>query len=311
MAEAGKRIEDRLRDGSAGPQLVVVPAGIFEMGSPHDEHGRYADEGPLHKVYFARPFALGHTEVTVGQFRKFVESTGYVTSAERGEGSLLREANSGDWRLREEINWRHDQSGSPAEDHLPVVHVSWQDAQAYIKWLSGQTGEQYRLPSEAEFEYANRAGSQTAFWWGGYSPPVQVANLRGEIDVRMMPKAIRTPLETEVEYVLREGPTPLVFHNYNDDAPGVSPVASYRPNAFGLHDTTGNVWEWTQDCWHENYEGAPADGRAWVEGNRCGERVIRGGSWYCFPRHARSANRWAERRFFRNMYIGFRVARDL
>ena len=282
------------------------------MGSPIGESGRYADEGPQHKVTFKKPFYLGLTEVTVGQFRRFVKATGYRTDGERNTGSFIRDASAkqAGWRLRSEVNWRLDHEGKPSPDENPVVHVSWYDAQAYLSWLSKETGQVYRLPSEAETEYSNRAGSKGQFWWGEDSPTENLANIRGDKD-----KAVANPrtwekTPIEVQYAFREGKTPEVFEGYGDGFHGLAPVGNFSVNPFGLFDTAGNVWEWVQDCWHNDYNGAPSDGSAWVDNEKCGTRIARGGSFYCFPRHVRSANRWGRWPEFRNMYIGFRVARD-
>lgn len=291
--------------------MVIVPAGRFVMGSPENESGRYANEGPPHHVTFDRPFALGLHEVTVGEFRRFVEASGYVTRAEGGEGSFFRDPASGEWRLEPTLNWRFDSAGRPAVDALPVVHVSWDDARAYARWLSAQSGAHYRLPSEAELEYANRAGSRSAFPWGEGAPPTPLANIKGEKDRAVTAPHLWPHTADEERYALREGETPRYFHGYGDGFGAPAPVASFPPNAFGLHDTAGNVWEWAADCWHADYHGAPADGSAWLEGGDCAQRVVRGGSWYCYPRHIRAANRWARWPIFRNMYIGFRLARDL
>ena len=306
-----ERFRDTLRDGSPGPQLVVVAAGHFIMGSPESEAGRYADEGPQHPVTITRPFAVGDTEVTVGEFRRFVQASGYHTTAEGGEGSFFRDPASGQWRLEPRLNWRFDSAGQPAQDNLPVVHVSWDDAQAYVRWLSEQTGQRYRLPSEAELEYINRAGSQASFQWGEGSPPAPMANIKGELDQAVTPKNWWQNAQEEIDYAFREGDTPRYFSGYRDGHGSPAPVASFLPNAFGLHDTVGNVWEWAQDCWHDNYLGAPDDGSAWEDSGECPRRVIRGASWYCYPRHVRAANRWSGWPIFRNMYIGFRVAREL
>lgn len=307
---AGARFNEVLKSGGVGPEMVVVPGGKFMMGSPSSEEGRYPDESPQHAVQFDKVFALGQTEVTVAQFRAFVEATGYITTAEKLQGSMFRDPESGHWQMRDGLNWRVDQSGNPSKDDYPVVHVSWDDAQAYVKWLGAETGQSYRLPSEAELEYANRAGTATAYWWGDSVPKQKVGNLRGEGDLVLMAAMIRKPTHEELDYIGKEGYTPETFYGYNDGFGTLAPVGSFAANPFGLKDTTGNVWEWTQDCYHDSYEGAPQDGTARRDG-ACGQRVLRGGSWYCFPRHARSANRWSERPFFRNMYVGFRVARDL
>ncbi|WP_455198453.1 formylglycine-generating enzyme family protein [Kaarinaea lacus] len=305
-------LQEPLANGGLGPRVLLIPAGEFMMGSPEDEPGRYMNEGPVHRVKFKRPFYLGMTEVTVGQFRKFVEATGYQTDGERNTGSFLRDISekNAPWRLRKDVNWRMDHEGKPSIDENPVVHVSWNDAQAYIAWLSEETGEKYRLPSEAELEYSNRAGSKSMFWWGDGSPQDKLTNVRGDKD-----KAVANPLTWErlpgeQRYAFSGGDTPKWFENYGDGYHGLAPVGSFSPNPFGLHDTTGNVWEWVEDCWHENYNDAPDDGSAWVEDGYCNYRIVRGGSYYCYPRHVRSANRWPNWPEIRSMYIGFRIARD-
>lgn len=306
-------VTDDLKIGGIGPQLVVVPAGEFLMGSPADEPGRYADESPQHPVRFAKAFALGRTEVTVGEFKKFVEATKYRTTAEQEGGSWIRDPANGVWKLKDNLNWNYDNFGNPTKDEHPVVHISWEDAQSYLKWLSEQTGKKYRLPSEAELEYANRAGTTTRYWWGNEFPTAKVGNLRGEKDMPLFPAPLRFPTKEEFSYAFEDGYTKANFTGYGDGFGGVSPVASFKTNPFGLYDTSGNVWEWTEDCWHDSYENAPADGSAWIvgKGANCGRRVLRGGSFYCYPRHVRAANRWSEVPAFRNMYVGFRVARDL
>lgn len=309
----GVIFKDTLQTGLKGPHLVVVPAGEFLMGSPEDEPGRYPRESPQHRVRFNKPFSLGLTEVTVAQFRKFVDATGYRTLAEREGGSHIREPNSGIWKVLPAIDWRYDYLGHLAHDNFPVVHISWEDAQAYISWLKLQTGQKYRLPSEAELEYANRAGSTSRYWWGNASPQLAVANIRGEKDLALLPPLMREPAPEEAAYSLREGPTLSNFPGYGDGYGGISPVAALKPNSFGLFDTTGNVWEWTADCYNDSYQGAPSNGSAWInsDSNACKRRVLRGGSFYCYPRHLRSANRWPELPTYRGMYVGFRVARDL
>lgn len=303
-------IQDSLHTGGTAPLLIEIPSGRFLMGSAEDEAGRYPDEGPQHQVVIAQPFLLGKTEVTVAQFRAFIEDSGYKTDAEKDNGSFLRLPSSGSWYLDPNINWRFDHAGNRNKDENPVVHVSWRDAQAYLKWLSEETGKHYRLPSEAELEYANRAGSQEPFWWGKASPPAQSVNVKGDRDYRVANKRTWEHTSAEQDYAFREGDTAVYFQDYGDNFHGLAPAGNFSPNPFGLYDTTGNVWEWVEDCWHDNYEGAPSDGSAWVA-DRCEERIVRGGSFYCYPRHVRSANRWRRWPEFRNMYIGFRVARDL
>lgn len=309
--QPGRVFEDPLAAGGKGPSLVVVPAGQFIMGSPESEAGRYAHEGPQHTVRFRQSFSLGRTEVTVGEFRKFVESSGYLTAAERSGGSMHRDPQSGEWTVRPDLNWRHDSMGQLAADHLPVVHVAWEDAQAYVSWLSVQSGQRYRLPTEAELEYANRAGTTTTYSWGTGAPSAPVANIKGAKDLALMPAEWQHTHADEVAHAFKDGPTETHFEGYGDGFGTTSPVGSFAANAFGLHDTTGNVWEWTADCWHDSYQGAPRDGSAWTAAGDCGRRILKGGSFYCYPRHLRSAHRWPESPSFRNMYVGFRVARDI
>lgn len=308
-----KSHQDNLESGGLGPKVIMLPAGEFTMGSSEDEAGRYANEGPQHLVRISQPFFMGLTEATVAQFRRFVSATGYKTDAENNTGSFLRDASveRGQWRLRKHVNWRLDHEGKESHDDNPVVHVSWNDAQAYLEWLSDETGETYRLPSEAELEYANRAGSSGHYWWGNGTPPDKLVNIRGDQDESVANPVTWERTPGEYRYALAEGDTLLIFEDYGDGTHGLAPVGNFSPNPFGLHDTTGNVWEWAQDCWHENYINAPQDGSAWINPEKCGMRIVRGGSFYCFPRHMRSANRWGRWAEFRNMYIGFRVARDL
>ncbi|MGD8639678.1 MAG: formylglycine-generating enzyme family protein [Gammaproteobacteria bacterium] len=303
-------IQEPVGDGMRAPKMVLVPAGEFMMGSPRHEDGRYEDEGPQHKVTFSDPFYLAQTPVTVGQFRDFVQATDYRTAAEQHGWSGWRNPVTGEWEKNPELNWRYNHRGELNGDDYPVLHVSWDDANAYAQWLSEQTGHTYRLPSESEMEYANRAGTTTAYWWGNGNPGQQIANLKGEQDI---PENDKTwfPTPGERQYAYAHGYTPFFFEDYGDGYWGPSPVASFKGNAFDLHDTTGNVWEWTADCWHGSYHGAPDDGSAWIENGVCTHRVVRGGSYYCFPRHVRSANRWKQRKEYRGMYIGFRVARDI
>jgi formylglycine-generating enzyme required for sulfatase activity len=165
----------------------------------------------------------------------------------------------------------------------PVVDVSWEDAIAYAEWLSEQTGKRYRLPTEAEWEYAARAGTETVYWWGN--------------DIQEDGKAWANCNRCGT-------------HEWSKRP---APVGSFQPNAFGVHDTAGNVWEWVQDCWHRSYEGAPGDGSAWEAstGVDCTNRVFRGGSWFGDPRELRSAGRAKNRPGTRALVLGFRLAHDV
>ncbi len=303
-------IQDKISEAQLGPKMVQIKTGEFTMGSPQNEIGRYEDEGPQHKVIFNRPFLMAQTPTTVAQFREFIKATNYQTDAERKKWTKWRNPVSGEWEESNTMNWRHNHRGETNGDNYPVVHVSWKDAKAYANWLKQKTGKPYRLPSEAEMEYANRAGTNTTFWWGNKFPEEEkVANLKGEFDIPENDKSW-FPTAIERQYAYQHGYTPFLFKNYGDGYWGPSPVASFKSNPFGVYDTTGNVWEWTEDCWNGSYHGAPTDGSAWTTG-ACDLRVVRGGSYYCFPRHVRAANRWKQYDYYRGMYLGFRVARNL
>ncbi len=278
--------------GSA-PAMVVIPRGSFEMGAP--AHGRVQSgaEQPQHEVTFARGFALARTEVTVAQFRAFVQASGYVSDAERLGGASVYDESNGRMQTRAGVDWRDNYAGKRARADDPVVNVSWNDAHAYVEWLSRRTGKHYRLPTEAEFEYALRAGTTTPYWWGSGTPKTVVENLTGSGD--------RSPAHRSWANA---------FKNYSDGYWGPAPVMSFKPNPFGLYDMGGNVSEWVADCWHDNYNRAPTDGSAWVNPG-CDERVLRGGSWGSAPAQDRSAFRQGAPADARSGRVGFRVARDL
>ena len=236
------------RDCPTCPELVVVPAGRFRMGCVSGRDCQ-DDERPVHEVEVAS-FALGVYEVTFEEYDRFARVTNRDRPNDRGWGRGGR----------------------------PVINVSWEDATAYAAWLSAETGEAYRLPSESEWEYAARAGSTTRYAWGD-----DIGRNRANCD------GCRS--------------------QWDDDR--TAPAGSFAANAWGLHDIHGNVWEWTEDCSHENYARAPRDGSAWTRGGNCGRRVLRGGSWYVDPRLLRSANRHRLAAELRYMHVGFRVARTL
>ena len=249
---------------SVCPEMVVIPAGSFEMGSPENEEGREDDEGPQHEVTIPRAFAVGTHEVTVGEYAAFAVDTGY-----EGETGCWRWT-GGEWQESQEISWRNP--GYSQTGWHPVACVSWEDARAYARWLSRKTGEEYRLLSEAEWEYAARAGSRTRYSFGDRITPNDA--------------------------------------NYDRNIRKTQPVGSYEANWFGLYDMHGNVWERVQDCQNGSYRGAPSNGDAWERGN-CSRRVLRGGSWLFNPRYLRSANRGWDGSGIRRNDVGFRVARTL
>jgi formylglycine-generating enzyme required for sulfatase activity len=267
---------DLLKSGGQGPEMVRLHEGRFQMGSPPGEPGRYSDEGPQHSVSLQNAIALGRFELTRGEFELFVEETGYVTDAEKANNCSRYSGN------RTGANWRS--VGFDQEATHPVVCVSWNDARSYSDWLSEETGKRYRLPTEAEWEYAARAETTTRFWWGNKVNEKDTirANCNGCGDTEW-------------------------------DGKKTAPVGQFPANDFGLHDTSGNVWEWVEDCWHEKYEGASEDASPWLEsdGGDCGRRVLRGGSWLNLPRDVRSANRLRYTADFRGDFVGFRLAQDI
>ncbi|EGV16239.1 Sulphatase-modifying factor protein [Thiocapsa marina 5811] len=238
------------------PVMIALPGGEFWMGSPEDEPGRKSNEGPRHRVSI-RPFAIGKTAVTFKQYDAFCEATGRGTPI-------------GGWGRGER----------------PVTGVSWHEVTAYAHWLSTRTGKAYRLPSEAEWEYAARAGTQTPFWTGRCVHTDQ-ANYCGKSDYNGC------------------GAKTGVFRWKT------VPVGSLPANPWGLHEVHGNVDEWVQDCWHGNYVGAPADGSAWQENCVHAGRVLRGGSWSNDPRYLRVSNRHWANPGLRGDSSGVRLAQDL
>ena len=268
------------RDCPECPEMVEVPAGKFMMGSPHDEEHRAAQEGPRHQVTISKPFAVGKYEVTVGQFRTFVEEAGLDTS----RGCRFRSSDR-TWKLDEALSY--DNHIFRQKDNEPVVCVGWEEARAYVEWLSNKTGKRYRLLSEAEWEYVARAGTSGPFHFG-HTISTDQANYNGE----------RT-----------YGP----FGRQGPYRGKTSPVGTFPANAFGLHDVHGNVAEWVEDCStkaNEDYNGASTDGSAFTL-DRCTRRIGRGGSWWAGPAGIRSARRgrWVATR--RYPTVGFRVALTL
>ena len=248
LAQDGKPF----RDCGDCPELVMVPAGSFDMGAP--EAGKniaLARAQPVHRVTIAKPFAMGRYEVTFDEWEACHKA-----------GACEKDPNDHEW----------------GKGRRPVINVSVPDVEGYLTWLGKKTGKTYRLPSEAEWEYAARAGTKTLFSWG---------------DAAGKDNANCRTCAPEISTMTYE-------------------VGQYRPNPWGLHDVHGNVWEWTQDCWNESYKGAPADGSAWRSGD-CLWRVQRGGSWYYVDTNLQSAYRakYAAAANGFSYGIGFRVVREL
>jgi formylglycine-generating enzyme required for sulfatase activity len=227
------------------PEMIVIPAGRFTRGSPAPEKGRY-NEGPQRKVTIERPFAVSKFEVTFADWDACVSVGG---CPQNGTG----------------------------ESPKPVIFVNWDDAQQYVAWFSKMTGQRYRLLTEAEWEYAARAGTTTAYWWGDEIGTGN-ANCNG------------------------------CGSKWDDRE--TSPIGSFKPNAFGLYDMGGNVWQWVEDCYHGDYNEAPIDGSAWIAGD-CSRHVVRGGSWGDLPGTVRSTSRGGIPTELRDNILGFRVGRTL
>jgi formylglycine-generating enzyme required for sulfatase activity len=289
----GQVFTDGLKNGARGPQMVVVPHGAFRMGAVEGDREAADAERPAHYIRFDRGFAMSRTEVTVADFRRFIQGTGYRSRAVRRGHSTVYDERSGNLVRRSNVDWSSDYVGRPADGNAPVLHVSAKDAQAYVEWLSQQSGQRYRLPSEAEFEYALRAGSDGAFPWTSKVPPASAGNVTGAGDRSPGGRTWRN-----------------AFEGYRDGWWGPAPVGSFAPNAFGLHDLAGNVGEWVADCWHESYRRAPSDGEAWVNPG-CRTRVMRGGSWASAPAQVRASWRLGADADTTNARMGFRVVRDL
>ncbi len=273
------------RDCPACPEMVVIPAGSFTMGSPSREEGRDEDEGPQHQVTISKPFAVGKYEVTRGEFARFVDATGHST----GEACWTYE--QGEWERRSGRGWRDP--GYRQDERHPVPCVSWDDAKAYVAWLSRKTGERYRLLSEAEWEYAARAGTRTSRYWGD-DASAQCTHANG----------YDRTAKSELNFSWDNAPC-------RDGSVHTARAGRYGANGFGLHDVLGNVWEWVADCWYESYAGAPTDGSAWVSGGECGQRVLRGSSWINVPGGLRLAERYRDSTAHRSGSVGFRIARTL
>jgi formylglycine-generating enzyme required for sulfatase activity len=244
--------------------MIVVPAGIFTMGSPASEPQRAVHEGPQHEVRLAKQFAVGKFAVTFDEWDACV-----------GDGGCNRyRPSDSDW----------------GRGKRPVIKVNWDDAKAYVAWLSRKTGKTYRLLSESEREYVTRAGTTTPFWWGSSISPQQ-ANYNGN-------------------FVYGSG---SAFDNSGSKGgfrQRTVPVDSFQPNPWGLYQVHGNVWEWVEDCYRDSYAGVPTDGSASTSGD-CGRRVVRGGSWFDLPTFLRSAHRYGDDSGDRDHALGFRVGRTL
>jgi formylglycine-generating enzyme required for sulfatase activity len=276
------------------PTMIVVPAGKFMMGSPESEKDRSKDEGPPHEVTIAKPIAVGKTELTFAEWDACVAAGACAKVPDQGWG----------------------------RGNQPVINVSWEDARQYVAWLSRITGKEYRLLSEAEWEYAARAGNSGRY--GRLSMRRQeIVHTEGQQQIpaggyfddgQYVPFSDKTPGSKE-RYSFSDDDEEVRldqqawYAGNSDNKP--HPVGKKAANAFGLSDMHGNVWEWVEDVWHDSYEGAPTDGSPWVQGGEANGRVVRGGSWFNYPRVLRAAGRIGFASDDRYFGIGFRLARTL
>jgi len=251
------------------PQLVVLPAGRFLMGSLPADEGHLDVESPLHEVNIDYQLAVGRYKVSKEEFAQFIAATNYMPLS----GCWMKSA--GVWVQNKQGNWANP--GFPQESNHPAVCVSWNDAQAYVQWLSLKTGKAYRLLSEAEWEYAARSGSSGNRYWGE-EIGIDKANCLGCGGV------------------------------WNGRQ--TAPLGIYGANAFGLYDMLGNAREWVADCWKNTYTGSPHDGSAWLAGD-CSLRVHRAGAWIDVPNSIRAARRNKSATDFHTYINGFRIARAL
>ena len=259
-----------LRDCPTCPQMVVVPAGRFRMGEDGGEPERY--EGPVREVTIAKAFALGRYEVTQAQYAEFVRLSGHRTA-----GAGCNAVVDGELKAVPGASWRDPGYGRPVRDDEPVACIRWSDAAAYAAWLAGRTGKKYRLPSEAEWEYAARAGAATRYAWGN-----EIGRNRANCE----------------------------SCGSQWDGKQTAPVGSFPANRFGLHDMHGNVWELVEDCRNESYRGAPADARPWLGGD-CARRMMRGGSWNNYHDGLRSAQRESLGANETSYDVGIRLVREI
>jgi formylglycine-generating enzyme required for sulfatase activity len=268
-------------DCSGCPEMIAVAAGEYLQGSPDDEPGRQKNEGPRHAVTISYPLGVGKYEVTRSQFAQF------VTETKRPLDGCWSYA--GDWKMRKSSNWQSP-GFSQSEDH-PATCLSWADAKDYAEWLTRKTGKPYRLLSSSEWEYIARAGNGLARNWG--SNPGTACDWANVADQ-----------SAELSY------PGWTTHPCTDRFVHTAPVDTYRPNDFGIYGTLGNVFEWVEDCYHDGYDGIPADGSA-VTTSGCTEHVLRGGSWFSRPEYVRSAFLNHFDKNMRSSTFGLRVARNL
>ena len=286
-----KRQEEAARTAAVAGDFVDIPGGTFIMGCSAGDPECLPEEHPAHKVT-VKGFRLGKYEVTVAQFRRFVEATGYITDAEKNAGGQsgclvwVRGAAESTTIWDAATSWRAP--GFAQDENGPVVCVSWNDASAYTEWLSRETGGNYRLPGEAQWEYAARGQTATSRFWGD-SPDAacEFANVHDRTSQNVNGYGWKV-------------------HNCDDGIAATAPVGGLKPNSFGLHSMLGNVWEWSGDCWNATYAGAPVDGSVWQSGE-CSARIARGGAWGNPPQATRVSARIGVPISIRGIGLGIRL----
>jgi len=282
--------------------MIRLPPGEFTMGADLSEPQRFGlpdywavREQPRHSVKVSKAFAIGRYEITRAQFAQFALATGYEPAP--GCWHFI----GSEWVLDAKRSWRD--AGIDQTDDQPVTCVNWHDANAYTAWLSQRTGRPYRLPSEAEWEYAARGGTQTAYWFGdGAAQICRFINL-GDLDTRDRYGWDKTQIKYDVLDDWKGEPC-------RDGFPAMAPVTATAANAFGVHGLLGNANEWTADCWNDTHVGAPADSRSRLLGADCGMRVMKGQGWTAIAASVRPAFRLKMTATDRRFTFGFRVARD-
>jgi formylglycine-generating enzyme len=270
-----------IRDCPTCAAMIVLPAARFRQGFAATDRGSVSYEKPQHWVNIIRPFAMSTDLVTVEEYRRFIDATGRATQG--------CDTYDGSWKYRPENNWQNP--GFAQSGLHPVTCVSWNDAVAYAQWFSAKTGHQYRLPSASEWEYAARAGSEAVYPWASNGANAcAYANVADASAARQYPG--------------------WVAFACDDGYANTSPVGSFKANSLGLNDMLGNVFQWTQDCWHADYSGAPVDGSARTDGD-CSERELRGGSWFTPPSYVRANYRNHFALDYRTSSVGIRLVRDI
>jgi len=286
------------RDCPTCPEMVIIPAGTFIMGSTKEATSRARlrediapREWPAHQVRILNTFAAGRYEITVGQYQEFVEDT-----QRTDPNTCITWNNAGKlWAEVKGANWRNP--GFPQDDNHPVGCLTYQDALDYSIWISDQTGQAYRIPTEAEWEYIARAGTDSLQSWGNTMETV--------CDYANASDLSRAEAHGGIDK------EPTRFFDCYDGYVYTAPIGSYPPNQFGLYDLVGNVWEWVQDTFIPSYEGAPIDGSARIDPDRDARLVVRGGGWYSRVWFVRPAGRSREHPEYRSMTLGLRLIREL